>query len=96
MISVNEWVDDAKEWFRRGVDKSRKGDYEAALQAFDQALQRHPTSADAYGHRCVARHQTGDKQGAIADCQHAAILYLEQGNVKDYQYALKMLEKLQK
>lgn len=93
-MSVSELLDDAK-LFRQGVDKSVQGAHAGAIQAFDQALQLHPTDADAYGHRCVARHRLGDKQGAIADCQQAAALYLKQGKPKDHQYALKMLRKLQ-
>lgn len=33
---------------------------------------------------------------AIEDCQKAAELYLEQEKTKDYQYAMKILEKLQR
>jgi len=59
-------------------------------------LQFNPNDANAYGHRCIARYRLGDQQGAIEDCQKAAELYLEQGKTKDYQYALKMLGKLQR
>lgn len=89
-------MDSAKAFFTRGVEQSCQGDYAGAVASFDRALQFNPDDAATYGHRCVARYQVGDWQGAIADCQSAAQLYLEQGNVKDYQYALKMLGKLQK
>jgi tetratricopeptide (TPR) repeat protein len=82
-------------FFTQGIDKSRAGDYEAAIRDFDQALQRDPNHADIYGHRCVARYKLGDQQGAIADCQQAALLYLSQGKAKEHQYSLRMLKKLQ-
>jgi Flp pilus assembly protein TadD len=83
-------------FFTQGVEKSRSGGYEAAIQDFDQALQIDPFDPEVYGHRCVARYQLGDKLGAIADCQQAASLYLNPGKTKEHQYSLKMLSKLQK
>jgi Flp pilus assembly protein TadD len=81
--------------FDRGIERSRQGDYRGAIDSFDRALELDPDLADAYGHRCVARHQTGDTVGAIADCHRAAALYLQQGDLKQHQYARKMLDKLQ-
>ncbi len=94
-MNMSKLLDDEKEFFRQSVDKSRQGDYGEVIQALDRALQLHPTDADAYGYRCVARQRVGDKQSAIADCQQVATLYLEQGKLKNYQYAVKMLKKLQ-
>ncbi|NJR66037.1 MAG: hypothetical protein HC772_13105 [Leptolyngbyaceae cyanobacterium CRU_2_3] len=82
-------------FFSQGVDKIRAGDYEGALQDFDLFLQLNPDDANAYGHRCVARYKLGDKSGAIADCQQAAMLYLNQGKMTKHQYALNMLKRLQ-
>lgn len=94
-MSKSKLLDDEQEFFRQGVDRSRQGDYAGAVQALDRALQLYPTDANVYGHRCVARHRVGDTQGAIADCQQAAALYLKQRKPKEHQYALKMLRKLQ-
>ena len=94
-MDAEQVLNSAKQLFTRGVDKSRKGDHKGAIKEFDQALQLNPNYADAYGNRCVARYRIGDKLLAIKDCQKAADLYLEQGKTKDYQYALKVLEKLQ-
>lgn len=82
------------EWLNQGIAKCREEDYVGAIQAFDRALQCDSQQAEVYGHRCVARHRVGDHQGAIADCQQAAALYLQQGKTKEHQYALKMLQKL--
>jgi Flp pilus assembly protein TadD len=80
---------------KKGIQQSRQGDCWGAIESFDRALQSHPDHADIYGQRCVARHQAGDKPGAITDCQQAANLYKEQGNTQNHQYALQMLAKLQ-
>lgn len=90
-----ELITEESELFTQGVELSRQGDHAEAIQVFDQVLQFNPTDANAYGHRCVARHRVGDQQGAIADCQQAAALYLKQEKTKEYRYALKMLQKLQ-
>lgn len=82
--------------FEQGLKKSREGDYSGAIQAFDQALLLDPNDAETYGNRCVARHRSGDTQGAIADCQKAADLYLKQGNLARHEYALKSLAQLKK
>jgi Flp pilus assembly protein TadD len=91
----SQTLDTAKDLLIIGVDQSRLGDHRRAIESFSQVLRFDPEDADAYGHRCVARHRMGDRLGAIADCESAAALYLEQGNIKNYHYALKMLEKLQ-
>lgn len=95
-MDAEQLLNSAKELFRQGVDKSHKGDHKEAIKDFDQALQLDPNNADAYGNRCVARYKLGDKHGAIEDCQKAAALYQVKEKTKDYQYALKMLEKLQR
>jgi Flp pilus assembly protein TadD len=92
---VSQTQDTAKDLLITGVDQSRQGDHRRAINSFSQVLRLDPEDADAYGHRCVARHRIGDRLGSIADCETAAILYLEQGNITNYHYALKMLEKLQ-
>jgi Flp pilus assembly protein TadD len=79
----------------RGVAQFRTGDLAGAISSFERALQFDPDNADTYGYRCVARHRVGDLSGAIADCQHAANLYLAQGNDREYEYALEILDKLQ-
>lgn len=80
--------------FRRGIEYALAGDYPNAIELFSQALLIAPENADIYGNRCVVRHRSGDRAGAIADCQKAAELYNRQGNVARYQYALRALERL--
>lgn len=82
-------------FFDKGVEQFRTGELAGAISSFDRALQFDPDNADTYGYRCVARHRMGNLTGAIADCQHAANLYLEQGDDREYQYAIEILDKLQ-
>ncbi|MBV6622270.1 MAG: tetratricopeptide repeat protein [Rivularia sp. (in: Bacteria)] len=53
--------------YRRGLDKARKGDYEAAIVDFSQYLQLKPNGVKAHYQRGLALHKLGDRQGAIAD-----------------------------
>jgi len=93
--SGRELLSTENDLFMKALDQSRQGNHAGAIQVFDQVLQLEPNDANAYGHRCVTRHRVGDRQGAIADCQRAAKLYLKQGKIKEHQYALKMLQRLQ-
>jgi Flp pilus assembly protein TadD len=82
-------------FFDKGVGQYRTGDLTGAIASFNRALQFDPDNADTYGYRCVARHRVGDLSGAISDCQRAATLALEQGNDREYQYAIEILAKLE-
>ena len=82
--------------FRRGIQYALAEDYPNAIELFSQALLIAPDNADIYGNRCVVRHRSGDRAGAIADCHKAAELYKRQGNMTRYQYALRSLDSLKK
>jgi tetratricopeptide (TPR) repeat protein len=82
-------------FFDKGVALYRTGDLAGAIASLDRAVQFDPDNADIYGYRCVARQRLGDLPGAIADCQRASNLYLEQGNEREYHYAIEILDKLQ-
>jgi len=88
-------MNDIKALLAQGIEKFQKQDYQRVLQDLDRALEINPKNADIHGHRCVFRYKLGDREGAIADCQRAATLYLAQGDTKKHRYSLKMLEKLQ-
>lgn len=80
-----------KTLFEQGKKQARSGDFQTALNIFNQLIEGSADDAAAYGHRCVVRHRLGDREGAINDCQRAAQLYLAQGQPNQHQYALKML-----
>ena len=84
-----------QELLEKSIEKFQKTDYRGVIQYLDRVLQVNPEEGDIYGHRCFARYKLGDREGAIADCQQAARLYLSQGKAKEHQYSLTMLRKLQ-
>jgi tetratricopeptide (TPR) repeat protein len=96
-------LSNAVAFFDKGVAQYRTGDLTGAIASFvgvaslkeNRALQFDPDNADTYGYRCVARHRLGDLPGAISDCQRAATLALEQGNDREYEYAIEILAKLE-
>ncbi|MDP2330600.1 MAG: tetratricopeptide repeat protein [Reyranella sp.] len=53
--------------YNRGVGYFKKGDYERAIQDFDQALRLTPKDADALYNRGIAKVKKGDKIGGEAD-----------------------------
>lgn len=78
----------------QGRTHMRSSDWHRALAILDQCIAAGDDDAEAYGHRCVVRHKLGDRAGAIADCQQAARLYAERGQLDRQQYALNMLDRL--
>jgi tetratricopeptide (TPR) repeat protein len=82
-------------FFDKGVAQYHRGDLSEAIASFTRSLQFDPDNADTYGYRCVARHRVGNLSGAISDCQLAATLALEQGNDREYEYAIEILAKLE-
>jgi DNA-binding helix-hairpin-helix protein with protein kinase domain len=71
-------------------------DYIAAIKDFDQALSLNPQEAEAYVKRGIVRYElaqySGDTNttywGAVEDLQRAAKLFLERGDIEQYQQAL--------
>jgi len=80
--------------FEQGKVQAQAGDLQTALETFNQLIEQTVNDAEAYGHRCVVRYRLGDHSGAIADCQHAAHLYAQQGQLERHQYTLSMLRRL--
>lgn len=80
--------------FEQGQTQAQAGNFQTALDTFNQLIDRGTDDAEAYGHRCVVRHKLGDLAGAIADCQQAIRLYAEHEQLQRHQYALMMLGRL--
>jgi serine/threonine protein kinase/regulator of sirC expression with transglutaminase-like and TPR domain len=57
--------------YNRGVDKSDRKDYQAAVKDFTEALQINPNYAEALSKRCHCHLMLGDRLRAMQDCTQA-------------------------
>jgi serine/threonine-protein kinase len=85
----------AEDYRHQGMDKLQKGDFQGALENFNQVLQLNSNDATAFACRGFAYRRLGDNQRAYEDLQQAAKLFSEQGNVKSSQHILDTLKTLQ-
>ncbi|HEY9649232.1 MAG TPA: tetratricopeptide repeat protein, partial [Coleofasciculaceae cyanobacterium] len=92
ILTVETRVEDYR---HRGVNKVQQGDFQGAIEDFNQVLQHNEKDAIALTCRGFARQRLGDNQKAIEDLQQAAKLFAEQGNPKSAQNILHTLKKLQ-
>ncbi|BAY60156.1 serine/threonine protein kinase containing TPR domain [Calothrix brevissima NIES-22] len=90
---------DADTYKKEGKEKYDRGDYQGAIEDYNQAIKIHPDYADAYNNRGNAREKLGDYQGAIEDYNQAikihpdyADAYCDRGNARgnlgEYQAAI--------
>lgn len=59
--------DEAQALVKSGVSKIANGDYENAIKDFNSAIEKNPTSLDAYLKRAFCYSSLGNYQGAIDD-----------------------------
>jgi len=71
------------------------GDTRGALEDFSAALRIDDDNATAFDNRAQVRLLLGDAQGATADWQRAADLFLDRGDVARYQRVLDMMQRVQ-
>jgi tetratricopeptide (TPR) repeat protein len=92
----------AEDFFVKGVNKSRNGDYKGAVAELNQAISLNPQYVEALGERGGARYSVKDYQGAIQDFTQAikinpnfAEAYIGRGashfELKNYQEAVQDL-----
>ena len=62
----------------QGNLRYESGDYQAAIQAYNQVLSLDPNNSEAYNRRSTARSALGDYEGAFADFYKAANYYLDE------------------
>ncbi len=67
--SLNQYR--AKDFYIRGIDKVKLGDYRGAIADFNQSLQLNPKNAAAYTSRGAGHLKLGDLQKAIEDFNQA-------------------------
>jgi uncharacterized protein YjbI with pentapeptide repeats len=84
----------ADEFYQWGLQSGKDKNYERAIEYFDQTLSRKPDHAPAWMARGAAKHQLGDKEGAIADMDKSAQLFAQRGDTKNAESATKAVEAL--
>ena len=84
-------IDLAKLHTNRGVELKLKGDLDAALKDYDEAIRLHPANHFAFNNRANVRRDKGDLAGAIADYSEAvrlepayAAAYTSRGLVQEH------------
>ena len=88
-------------YFNRGDARADLQDISGAIDDFTAVIQRNPLNqrilAEAYLRRGASRaYYFGEKEEGLRDIQTAARLFRQQGNNKDYQRAIQVLEVLER
>jgi len=86
----------AANYENRGIVKSCKiNDIYGGLNDFNQAILIESKNADVYVSRGLLKNEIlGDHLGGIEDLQQAARLYKQQGDSKNYQMVIDLIEDL--
>ena len=63
-----------KDWYQKGLQLKQKGDYQKAIQAFNQAIDNQIRFAEAYFERGVCFYKLGNNRQATDDLAAAAVL----------------------
>jgi tetratricopeptide (TPR) repeat protein len=72
---------DAKAFYARGTAYWHKGDYDHAIQNYDQALRINPTYVKALSNRRLAYAQNGEYLRAMADHAHSLWLKFDSSGI---------------
>ena len=79
-----EKVHNAQYYYRRGMEQSKKKQYQNAITEYSRAIALDSKFIDAYLQRSQMRHKLGDNQGVLDDCYR--IITINPGVVKAYYY----------
>jgi len=75
-------------YYNRGACLRTDRKPSGAIADYNQAIERNPLLAEAYGNRGFVHYRLGDKAEAIADLQKAAQLFSNQGDTAGYRQTL--------
>lgn len=84
--------DRAEPYFHRGKVRFELEDDFGALEDFDDAVQRNSRFAEAYLYRGSVRLSLGDQTNGLVDLRQAAGLFAQQGNQKEYQRTVRLIQ----
>jgi tetratricopeptide (TPR) repeat protein len=78
-----------------GLAEAERGNFQDAINNYNQVLSQQPDYAHAILARGVARFRLGDRPGAMADAQAAEQIYTAQGNSQGEQVSTQFTEGMQ-
>lgn len=78
--------------YNLGLVEAERGNYQGAIEQYNQVLQLKPDAANAYLARSVSLLHLGDRAAALSDAQQAQQLYQAQGNSDGEQAATQVTE----
>ncbi len=81
-------------YYNRGLAKSDLGNKQGAISDYSLAIELNPKYAMAYNNRGTAKSELGNKQDGIADISTAAEIFLQQGQMENYQKTMFLLERM--
>ncbi|MEB3292770.1 MAG: pentapeptide repeat-containing protein [Synechococcales bacterium] len=91
-IALPPEIGNADEFYQWGLQAGKEKSYEQAIEYFNQSLSRQPDYAPAWMARGAAKHQLGDKEGAIADMEKSAQLFAQRNDAKNADAATKAVD----
>ncbi|MGB5961618.1 MAG: hypothetical protein WBG73_13210 [Coleofasciculaceae cyanobacterium] len=86
----------AQDLVNRAIARAQSSDNQGAIADLTAAIEMDKDLAVAYHYRGIVRVAMGDKPGAIADFQSAALLFQKQGKMNDYQISVNAIAYLQR
>ncbi|HEY9811369.1 MAG TPA: tetratricopeptide repeat protein [Halomicronema sp.] len=72
----------AEEYYRRGMERAKRGEVEKAQEDYTQAINLEPDDAGVYNSRGAVRFQLGDYQGAVED--YTQVIRLNNNDAEAY------------
>jgi tetratricopeptide (TPR) repeat protein/S1-C subfamily serine protease len=81
-------------YYNRGIAKSDLGNKQDAIADYNLAIELNPKYAMAYNNRGIAKSDLGNKQDGITDITKAAEIFLQQGQMENYQKTIFLLDNM--
>lgn len=94
-IGIPNQAGTAEDFYRWAAIEGQKGNYEVAIERYNQALALKPKLAGAYLGRGLARYRLGDEPGATQDATIAGGFFKEQNNPTGYQASQDFIKALE-
>jgi tetratricopeptide (TPR) repeat protein len=94
-IGIPNQAGTAEDFYRWAAIEGQKGNYEVAIERYNQAIALKPQLAGAYLGRGLARYRLGDEPGATQDAKIAGQFFKDQKNQTGYQASQDFIKALE-